>query len=113
MEEYPLKKEFKPPQARRYYLFNNPSDLRFKTHVQHSIGFVQTKEPTELEAYFSPFKEICQSTGSSYQKVAAAGKIAELLSDVSTTVNHTGADLEESGRRQALASTIPLICKQT
>jgi hypothetical protein len=62
-------------------------DLRFETHVQHSVGFVHDKVSDSLEVGLAALEHVDQSTGSSDNDFGTSLQVSDLLTLGDTTVD--------------------------
>jgi hypothetical protein len=71
---------------------NDAADLGLETHVQHAVSLVENEVLDVLERDATTFYEVNKTTRSSNKKIAAALDLAELVTNVGTTVNDARAD---------------------
>mmetsp|Transcript_5855 Transcript_5855/g.9060 ORF Transcript_5855/g.9060 Transcript_5855/m.9060 type:complete len:341 (-) Transcript_5855:463-1485(-) len=77
---------------RHVNLFHNVANLRFKSHVKHTISFVKHEEAANLERNATTLNDIDKTARCGHQNVALAFKFTQLLTDRSTTIHHHRLD---------------------
>lgn len=73
-------------------LFNDLSNLRFETHIEHSIGFIENEVLDVGQRDLASVDQIDESTGSSGEQVASSFDRSDLSTNVGTTVDDGGSD---------------------
>lgn len=85
----------------RSNLGDNLPDLRFETHVQHSVGFVHDKVGDSLKVGLAALEHVDQSTGSSDNDFGTSLQVSDLLTLGDTTVD---SGVPDSGRSTKLGA---------
>jgi hypothetical protein len=70
--------------------FDDAANLRFETHVQHSISFVENQVADLGQRNAGSLNDIDQTAGRGDQNVARTLQLAELKADCCTSVNDDG-----------------------
>lgn len=81
---------------------NNAANLRLETHVQHAISLIEDEELDVLEGDAATLDEIDETTWSSDEKIATTLHLAELGTDIGTTVDDTWLDPGSVGKLASL-----------
>jgi hypothetical protein len=71
---------------------NDTANLGLETHVQHAVGLVKNKVLDVSEGDTATLDQIDKTTRGSDEKIATTLNLAELGTNVGTTVHDTGAD---------------------
>ena len=82
---------------------DNSTDLAFKTHVKHTIGFVEYQESDGACGNDATFHEIAETTRCRDQNITAAGHILNLDAGLGATIDYTRAE------RTAVCETTALV----
>ncbi|KAH3674563.1 hypothetical protein WICPIJ_009521 [Wickerhamomyces pijperi] len=82
-------------------LVQDLSDLRFETHIQHSVSFIQDQVSNSSQVGLTSFQHINQSTWSSDTNFRTSSQVSGLLVLWNTTVD-TG--VSNSGRSTKLGT---------
>lgn len=90
-------------------LANDFSDGRFKTHIKHSIGFIENKISYSLQVDNITFQEINESTRSSNDNIAAITEFLFLVNLRGTTINTNTANFAFAAKFEALF--LYLVCQ--
>jgi hypothetical protein len=89
--------------GRRHILtFDDAANLGLETHVQHAISLVENKVLDVLERDATTFDQIDETTGGSDEEIATALDLAELVTNVGTTVDDARADPRTVGELAGL-----------
>jgi hypothetical protein len=81
---------------------DDAADLWLETHVQHTISLIENEVLDILERDAATLDEINETTWSGNQEIAATLNLAELGTDIGTTVDDTGADPRSVGKLAGL-----------
>mmetsp|Transcript_27380 Transcript_27380/g.40109 ORF Transcript_27380/g.40109 Transcript_27380/m.40109 type:complete len:222 (-) Transcript_27380:797-1462(-) len=73
---------------RHAFFFDNTTNLRFKTHIQHTIGLIQNKESDIVHGQTTTFNHIDQSARRGHQQITATFNLTQLVTDIGTTIHH-------------------------
>jgi hypothetical protein len=68
---------------------NDTTNLRFETHVQHTISLIENQVLDVAEGDAATLNQIDKTTRGSYEKIATTLDLTELRTDVGTTINNT------------------------
>jgi hypothetical protein len=71
------------------FTLNNAANLRFETHVQHTISLIEYQILDVAEGDTTTLDQIDKTTRCSNEKIAATLDLTKLRSDVGTTINNT------------------------
>jgi len=74
-------------------LVDNLSDLRLKSHVQHSVCLIENQICASFQICFSSFEEVKKSSGSGDDDFNSLFEVADLWSFRSTTKHAGGVDV--------------------
>jgi hypothetical protein len=78
--------------ARHVFTLHDAANLRFETHVQHTISLIENQVLDVAQRDAATLDQINQTTGGSDEKIAATLDLTELGANIGTTVNHAGAN---------------------
>jgi len=74
------------------FALDDATNLRLETHVQHAIGFIKDEVLDVGETDTTTFDEIYEATWSGTQEITTTLNLAELLIDISTSVDNGRSD---------------------
>ena len=76
--------------ARHVFSFDDSADLRFETHVEHSICFVENQEFDVCQTDSTTFDQIDQTTWRRRQQITTAFNLTQLLTNVGAAIDDAG-----------------------
>jgi hypothetical protein len=88
--------------ARHVLTLDDTSNLGLETHVKHAISLVENKILNIAQRDAASLDKIDQSTGGSDKEITTALDLAELRSNISTTVDDTRSDPRSVGKLSGL-----------
>merc|ERR1711963_880973 len=78
--------------VRHVLVFDDVADLRFETHIQHAISLIHHKEADFREGDTSTLEHVVEATGGGDDDVAALLQLAELRTDIRTTIGDAATE---------------------
>mmetsp|Transcript_20718 Transcript_20718/g.58774 ORF Transcript_20718/g.58774 Transcript_20718/m.58774 type:complete len:200 (-) Transcript_20718:492-1091(-) len=72
--------------------FHNATDLRLKSHIQHSISLIEHQETDIFHAQPTTFNQVDQTTRGSNEEITSAFDFTELLAHLCASINTHGGD---------------------
>jgi hypothetical protein len=78
--------------TRHVLTLNDSADLWFETHVQHTISLVKNQVLDVAEGDAATLDQVNETTRGSDEKITSTLDLAELGSNIGSTVDNAGAD---------------------
>merc|ERR1711963_277185 len=78
--------------VRHVLVFNDVTDLRFETHIQHAISLIHHKEADFREGDTSTLEHVVEASGGGDDDVAALLQLTKLRADIRTTIGDAATE---------------------